>query len=505
MAKRILNNHKPVQLLASSLVQVQSIRRHHPFSNLAWVSGKLLMVQTEMKSAAAPSKGSERKTVGRFDRLLVGVSIVGLAVLCFFGGSAVAEFRLFPYEEVLGPSFEAARSIKQQFETTSSVTVTDQCYPTQLVERGVVRHASQHSFDGLTVFTSGDHAGAFLIDMNGQQLHEWRVPFRSVWPNAPHVDHPVDEDLIFWRRAHVFANGDVIGLFEAIGDTPWGYGLVKVDHESNVIWKYADHVHHDLEVQDDGGVLALTHDFRDTHTEPPANVKHLARRVLDDFVVQLSPDGVETRRVSVLDAFADSNFHHVFDDVSTSQWDAIHTNTVKLITPEFAAHHDGFEAGQVLISCRTLQLLAVLDMSTERIVWASCGPYRRQHDPDLLANGNLLLFDNRGHTGAGGASRIIEFNPLTDQIHWAWGGDQTNWFYSKIRGCQQPLPNGNVLVSEPEGGRLIEVTRKGEVVWEFRNPATIEANGTLHAVIACGATRHRRDDLRFKFNNATHD
>ena len=127
----------------------------------------------------------------------------------------------------------------------------------------------------------------------------------------------------------MFPNGDVIGLFEAIGDSPWGYGLVKVDRDSNVIWKYADRVHHDMEVQPDGGVLTLTHEFRDTQTHPPANVKHLARRVLDDFVVQLLPDGKETRRVSLLDAFADSDFHHVFDDVSTHQWDAIHTNTVK--------------------------------------------------------------------------------------------------------------------------------------------------------------------------------
>ena len=34
--------------------------------------------------------------------------------------------------------------------------------------------------------------------------------------------------------------------------------------------------------------------------------------------------------------------------------------------------------------------------------------------------------------------------------------------------CQR-LPNGNTLITEADTGRVFEVTRKGEVVWEFGN------------------------------------
>ena len=34
----------------------------------------------------------------------------------------------------------------------------------------------------------------------------------------------------------------------------------------------------------------------------------------------------------------------------------------------------------------------------------------------------------------------------------------------------QELPSGNVLVTESDRGRVIEVTPGGEVVWEFLNP-----------------------------------
>ena len=34
----------------------------------------------------------------------------------------------------------------------------------------------------------------------------------------------------------------------------------------------------------------------------------------------------------------------------------------------------------------------------------------------------------------------------------------------------QELPNQNLLITETDGGRAIEVTREGQVVWEFYNP-----------------------------------
>ena len=42
--------------------------------------------------------------------------------------------------------------------------------------------------------------------------------------------------------------------------------------------------------------------------------------------------------------------------------------------------------------------------------------------------------------------------------------------YSLVRSCQQQLPNGNVLITESDRGRLLEVTRAGEIVWEYWNP-----------------------------------
>ena len=42
--------------------------------------------------------------------------------------------------------------------------------------------------------------------------------------------------------------------------------------------------------------------------------------------------------------------------------------------------------------------------------------------------------------------------------------------YSYMISGAQRLPNGNTLVVETDGGRALELTGDGEVVWEFRSP-----------------------------------
>jgi len=90
----------------------------------------------------------------------------------------------------------------------------------------------------------------------------------------------------------------------------------------------------------------------------------------------------------------------------------------------------------------------------------------------MLANGNIYLFDN-GYTR--GFSRVIELNPLTKKIVWEYKGDPPQSFHSQSRGSAQHLPNGNILIGEAKNGRAFEVTKEGEIVWEWFSPWLNEA------------------------------
>jgi hypothetical protein len=69
---------------------------------------------------------------------------------------------------------------------------------------------------------------------------------------------------------------------------------------------------------------------------------------------------------------------------------------------------------------------------------------------------------------------------------WSYGERPEQRFFTQTRGGAQALANGNVLITESERGRAFEVTRAGEIVWEFWNPDTIGAGAkraTIHRML----------------------
>ena len=284
-----------------------------------------------------------------------------------------------------------------------------------------------------------------------------------------------------------------MAIYVGVGDSPWG---VKFDKDSNVLWKFVDNVHHDMDVERDGSIVTLTHAFRSTAEVPYIYAERNTSYVLDDYLVQLSPDGAVVKKVSILDALAKSPHHDMLRVIEDFEWDPLHANSVDVIGADFARRHSFAAAGQVLVSLRSRDAVVIVDMETEMVTWASYGPFHRQHDAVALDNGHLLLFDNRGHVGPGGPTRIIEMDPETLEIDWTFAGNESEWLYSRTRGTQQCLPNDNCLITESDGGRILEVTRAGQVVWEFRNPALC-GNKQDSIGVVCGARRFAIADLDF--------
>jgi hypothetical protein len=127
-----------------------------------------------------------------------------------------------------------------------------------------------------------------------------------------------------------------------------------------------------------------------------------------------------------------------------------------------------FRAGNILICLRNAHLILVLDQDTLEVTW-SWGPGELSfpHMPTMLGDGNILVFDN-GVTDEN--SRILEIEPVSNRIVWAYEGEPPESFFSMRRGSNQRLPNGNTLICESETGRVFEVVSDGERVWEFWNP-----------------------------------
>ena len=350
-------------------------------------------------------------------------------------------------------------------------------------QKGVTTYERERAHDGLNLLTSGDSEKAVLVDMDGTVLHEWRQPFHRAFPDTREprgVSY-----LEFWRRAYMYENGDLLAIFD-------GFGLIKLDKDSNLIWANPAHIHHDLFVDENGFIHTLS---REAKVIPRL---HPVELVLEDFIIVLDPDGKIVKKVSVLEAFERSPYASFLTKMERFG-DVLHTNTIEIFDGSQGARSSVFAKGNVLISSPTTNVIAIIDMETESVVWALSGLWAGQHQPTLLANGNMLLFDNEGHFGM---SKVVEFDPLTQEIRWLFGGDEVNNFSSPICGSNQRLPNGNTLITETTSGRAFEVTEDLDIVWTYYNPARAGGDNELIAALF-EVVRIERDYPQFEFQRSS--
>jgi hypothetical protein len=112
-----------------------------------------------------------------------------------------------------------------------------------------------------------------------------------------------------------------------------------------------------------------------------------------------------------------------------------------------------------------------------------------QHNVDFVPGATpdelrITIFNNGGGRPGGDVSTVDElvlpFDPesgFTREEGEPFGPEEPTWswalpkeaFSAFISGAQR-LPNGNTLVCAGAPGRLLEVTRAGEIVWDYLNP-----------------------------------
>lgn len=349
---------------------------------------------------------------------------------------------------------------------------------------GALVHNRARVQEGLTLMTYYDGAveeyAAQLIDMDGKQLHQWRIPF------ATHPDLVVAKDVNialskrhkFIHGYHVDAEGNLLVVLEITS-------LLKLNKDSELLWKVDLPVHHSLDVAEDGTIWVLSRrtQVRATETRPYMLVPHW-----EDQVIQLSQDGEVLQTFSVLDSIFNSDYQGILytgTDPRKSlvkHEDPLHTNDIDIFSEQEAEKFDGVNAGDIMLSFRTVNTVVILDRESKLIKWSITGPFLKQHDPDIDDEGNLYVYDNR--TGIDqldhahyqfepqrfGYTRILKIDPVTRNIETAFEGSKEQPFFSSIQGRVQVLENNNLLIVEPEGGRVFEVDAESKlIVWEYRN------------------------------------
>lgn len=354
---------------------------------------------------------------------------------------------------------------------------------------GVTVYDREAAWPGYNFYVGFQTPGATLMDMEGKVLHRWSFEMAKAFAETTlpvgdsearrrrreaHGIKVTEESLQHraWRRARLLPQGEVIAIFE-------GIGMIKLDRDSNLIWAVDNHSHHDLDLDESGRIHVIC---REAENEPRFGD---ANPVLLDYVRIYTPDAKLIDSISIDQAYKDSEFP-VTDDLGNSRGDVYHTNTIQILDGRFADRLPAFKKGNLLLSFRTTDEIGVLDPSAKKMVWVARGPWKAQHEPSLIDDGRILLFDNKGGRNDNRYSRILEFDPLTLEITWSYEGTPDNQLKSTAGSSVMKLPNGNIMITEMEQGRVLEVTREKLIVWEFINPhKTAEDPGRRSGILDC--------------------
>lgn len=235
-----------------------------------------------------------------------------------------------------------------------------------------------------------------------------------------------------------------------------------IDLDSSELYHYADEMlHHDIDPLEDGRVIALFFDqFYDTGFE-----------ILGDGIVIL--DEVNQK----VDWRWYTKDHVSLDDrntldIATSPFglgqDWTHSNSI----------HFDEERGKIRLNVRNLNRIYQIDYPSGDVDWIMGdggdfgeGLWSHAHDPNYLADNRFILFDN-GLYRPGTVllySRVIEieFDAEKKTAEIVWEYRETPDFYSNAYGSVKEMDNGNILINDGMSGRVFEVTREKEIVWEM--------------------------------------
>ena len=331
----------------------------------------------------------------------------------------------------------------------------------------VLLHDEERVCPGYRLYTVPMLARAELIDEQGRVLRQWQGQAHDRWQRA--VLLPDGDLLVIGAEGQ----GWISGRKEAEHIPDSTRYILRLDSDGRQVWKRRLTAHHDIDLWPDGKLLVLTlHNRERTGHQGTVLIR-------DDHLTLLDGQGRVLESKSLLDAIQRAPDRFPFIEVAIKKvngvpWvDLFHANSVERMHDESLRAKDPLYGPENILVCfRHQDRIAIFDWPRNRVVWAwGQGRISGPHDAQILQNGHILLFDNGLSRGW---SRVLEIDPLTDEIMWEYRGQPPESFFTVGRGSAQRLPNGNTLMAESDRGRALEVTAEGNVVWEFLCPHRLE-------------------------------
>lgn len=392
---------------------------------------------------------------------------------------------------------------------------------------GTTIYNPEKCFNGYTLFPAPE-LGAVLIDMNGKPVRYWKdfqgFPNKML-PGGHIMGHRGNRDSNYGYQ-------DGVDLVEVDwdGNVVWKFDEHQYVEDQGIDARWMARQHHDYQREGNpvgyyvpgmepkvggGKTLILGHNTI-------MDKKISDKKLLDDVIYEVDENGKKVWEWKSHEHFKEYGFDEaaknaLFRDPNMHDCDGgvgdwMHINSMSVLGPN-KWYDDGderFHPDNIIWDAREANILAIISKETGKLVWKIGPDYNEskemkrlgiiigQHHAHMIprglpGEGNILVYDNGGWAGYGVPSqtspfgvkasrrdhtRILEINPITFKIVWQHTPTEaghlqpfhSHYFYSPFISAAQRLPNGNTLITEGSGGRLMEVTSDHELVWEYISP-----------------------------------
>ena len=424
---------------------------------------------------------------------------------------------------------------------------------------GTIEYNPDLAQDGYNMIVPLFGNGATLVDMCGEVVHAWTSA----------------DSLRNTTWSYLQENGDIVMTLRqanVANDVIWtggGGGIIeRRTWDNDVVWSYTLNdslyrLHHDIHVMDNGNVLALVWELKDSleYIAAGGDMSLIDDVIWSEVILELEPNGNGGADVvwewSAWDHLVQdydetkSNYGVIADNPqkinlnsNTSQGqqplaDWLHMNSIHF-NPVF---------GQIMVSVPNLNEVWIIDYAggaEGSIIWRWGNPaaYDRgtaddqklffQHDARWAYEGiglsdphfgTVTVFNNRvpdAEAPAGYHSEACILEPVYDFYENEYALDLASGTYlpldfdevyaapnpadlaSNITSNYQILPDGHSLIGEGNQGEAIELDENNEVVWRYKIP--LSSTGiNLPQPVAQGTVLSPMQNLMFRMQRFASD
>lgn len=330
----------------------------------------------------------------------------------------------------------------------------------------------------------------YLLDMLGREVHTWQTRKQVLSARLT----PRGNLIVAMEPSKLST------IYPGGGNTG---DIQELDWKGNVVREYVNEsLHHDFTLLPNGNIAVVS--WEKLPASIARNVKggvagtELKGDIWSDAILELDSDN---NIVWTWHAHDHMNTNVDIIDPALPRTGWTYINGIRYLPNNPIDNEEGY-----LLSMRSINTVMIVRKRDGEIIWRSPRNLTNtQHDPNIMPNGDILVFDN-GFTRLPipapiYGSRVITIDPKTGNITWSFDGGPGVMdklaFYGPLVGGSQPLPNGNILITDGPKGHIFEVTPDKKIVWDLVSPYKTKSSGAFPINFIFKARRYSADEIDF--------